>query len=453
MNAHSHISLSQLNGMVREAIEMNFVEEVWMVAEIAEMRVAGAGHCYLDLVERRNNQIVARMRANIWKFQYERIAQQFFKVTGTTLKKGMQVLFAVNVSFHELYGVSLVVKNVDPSYSLGDLARKRQEIIAELTKQNLIQLNKAIELPLVIKKIAVITSETAAGWGDFQNQLLNNSKGYCFEIELFPAVMQGDKVTESITKNLRKIDQGNYDAIVIIRGGGASLDLVGFDTFELGAEIASCALPVITGIGHERDETICDIVANKKLKTPTAVAEFLILKMQEFEEYYKGLQEALIYFSRERLNTQNHLVREFSYLTKSGTIEILTRGESYINKIKNEMPFLVKRTLDAEGQRVSDSVRLLQRNTKFILSTKSNKLKNYKTTIKNNIRFRVDKEGNRISLFKKTIHLTDPKNVLNRGYAMIEKGKKVLVDKKQLSEGKDVTIVMRDGKVNATIKK
>ncbi len=286
MQDFNHVSLSQLNAMIREAIEMNFLDEIWLVAEIAEMRIAGAGHCYLDLVEKRENRIVARMRANIWKFQYDRITSRFFAATGSSLQKGMKVLFSVSISFHEQYGISLVVKNIDPSYSLGDLERKKKEIIQQLTKEGLVGKNGQLELEIVPKKIAIISSETAAGYDDFLNQLNNNSGGYLFEVQLFQSTMQGDGVEGSIINNLEVIRKDDFDCVVIIRGGGASLDLAGFDNYNLGKAIAEFPIPVLTGIGHERDETIADIVSHTKLKTPTAVAEFLIEKMQNFEEYY-----------------------------------------------------------------------------------------------------------------------------------------------------------------------
>ncbi len=225
MNNFNNISLSQLNGLIREALEINFMDEIWLVAEIAEMRIAGAGHCYLDLVEKKEDKIVARIRANIWKFQYERIATNFFNATGSNLQKGMKVLFSVSLNFHEQYGISLVVKNIDPNYSIGDLERKKKEIIQRLTQDNLLHKNSELDLDLVPKRIAVISSETAAGYGDFMNQISNNNRGYKFQTELFKSVMQGIGVEDSLIKNLSSISISNYDCIVIIRGGGASLDL------------------------------------------------------------------------------------------------------------------------------------------------------------------------------------------------------------------------------------
>lgn len=447
-----HISLSQLNGLIREAIEMNFIDEIWMVAEIAEMRVAGAGHCYLDLVERKNDKIVARMRANIWKFQYDRIANTFFAATGSSLQKGMKVLFAVSVSFHEQYGVSLVVKNIDPAYSLGDLERKKKEILDRLKREQLIDLNKKLSLPLVVKKIAVITSETAAGWGDFQNQLLNNQHGYHFEVALFPAVMQGDQVTSSINRRLQEIEQGDFDAVIIIRGGGASLDLVGFDTYELGAEVAKLKIPVITGIGHERDETICDLVANTKLKTPTAVAEFLIDRMQSFEEYYLGLQEALVYFSREKISKQKQLIREYSHITKSGTLAAINNRKHWLQKVKSELPYLVKQMVVQERQLQKNRLNIVQKGVQKTINSNQNKLVNYKNTLQNRVESRLYKEKSKLTLVKKTVELVHPKNVLKRGYAMITLDAKVVIDGGTLEKNQLVNIEFRDKKVKAEIK-
>ena len=445
MNNFNHISLSQLNGLIREALEINFMDEIWLVAEIAEMRIAGAGHCYLDLVEKKEDKIVARIRANIWKFQYERIATNFFNATGSNLQKGMKVLFSVSLNFHEQYGISLVVKNIDPNYSIGDLERKKKEIIQRLTQEKLLQKNSELDLDLVPKRIAIISSKTAAGYGDFMNQISNNNRGYKFETRLFQSVMQGNGVEDSLINNLSLISIKNYDCIVIIRGGGASLDLAGFDNYNLGKVIANCKLPVLTGIGHERDETIVDIVAHTKLKTPTAVAEFLIGRMQDFEEYYIGLQEALIFFTREKLAQNKIRLKQFSHETKLNTQKILEKNRVNLAEIKSSIPRIAKSYINTESQKSKKALNRLAILKSNVLNDERTKLLKLDSKIRSYCFQGIEKEKNRVVLLRNTIKLIHPDNVLKRGYAIIIKDGKVLTNKSQMKIGEEVEIKLRDG--------
>ena len=332
------ITLSQLNGLIREVFEMNFVEDIWLVAEIAELRVAGAGHCYLELVEKKGEKIVARIKANIWSYQYQRIAMDFFAATNSKLKKGMKVLLSVGLSYHALYGMSLVVKNIDPNYSLGDLERRKKEILDQLKKENLLNRNKRLDLELVPKRVAVISSETAAGYGDFLNQIKNNSSSYFIYLELFTSVMQGDCLGSSIVDSLITIHKRltEFDCVVIIRGGGASLDLAGFDNYDLAKAISRFPLPVVTGIGHERDDTVIDHVSFLKVKTPTAAAEFLLSKFSDFESYYEGLREGLVYYTKERVNRSKVKVKNLSYSLKSSTQKQVEQERLMLTKINDK---------------------------------------------------------------------------------------------------------------------
>jgi exodeoxyribonuclease VII large subunit len=423
MENYNHLSLSQLNGMIRESIEMNFLNEVWLVAEIAEMRIAGAGHCYMDLVEKNEGKILARMKANIWKFQYERIANNFFAATGNSLQRGMKVLLSVNVSFHEQYGVSLVVKNIDANYSLGDLERRKKEIIKELSNQHLIGKNAQLDLALVPKRIAIISSETAAGYGDFMNQLKINPNGYHFETKLFHSTMQGENVAHSVMESLNTISNENFDCVVLIRGGGASLDLAGFDDFQLGKAIANYTIPVLTGIGHERDETIPDLVAHTKLKTPTAVAEFLIEKMSSFEEYYLGLRDALIYFARQKITQKNIVLKELSHATKTATQKGLERNRKRLIEIKSDLPRISAAFLKSKQKKTFQLESVLNVSPKQIIQKQDSKLK----------------------LIENTIKLIHPANVLRRGYAIVMKEGSVLKSASQLTRGLEVEIKLKDG--------
>lgn len=278
------VTLFELNTLVRETLELGFADTYWVQGELSEGRAGYGGHFYGELIERDEDAgkgIVAKARVTCWATAYRRLSREFEAVTGETLRAGMKVMLEVEVSFHQQYGYSLNILGIDPSYTLGDMARRRQEILRQLEADGILHDNAELPLPLLTQRIAVISSASAAGYGDFCNQLNDNEYGFHFSLRLFPAVMQGDRVEESVIAALQQIaeEQECWDAVVIIRGGGAISDLSDFDSYPLAACIAQMPLPVITGIGHERDETVLDHVAHTHLKTPTAVAAFLIDRM------------------------------------------------------------------------------------------------------------------------------------------------------------------------------
>lgn len=274
------LSLYDLNALVRRSIEQCLPDEFWLQAELSDVRSNSTGHCYLEFIQKdpRSNNLVAKARGTIWSNVFRLLKPYFEEATGQAFVSGIKVLVQVTVNFHELYGLSLTVQDIDPTYTLGDMARRRKEILNQLEEEGVLTLNKELEMPCLPQRIAVISSPTAAGYGDFCHQLQNNARGFYFYTELFPALMQGDRVEESILGALDKINARlqEFDAVVIIRGGGATSDLSGFDTYLLAASCAQFPLPIITGIGHERDDTVLDSVAHTRVKTPTAAAEFLI---------------------------------------------------------------------------------------------------------------------------------------------------------------------------------
>ena len=274
------LRLYELTSMVREAIELAFTDEYWLEAELSEARVAQNGHFYGEFVEKdaRGTNIIARARVNMWARTYNILSLLFERATGERLRAGLKVRVRVGVTFHEAYGFSLNIVDIDPSYTLGDMARRRREILAQLEADGILEDNKNLELPALTKRIAVVSSAGAAGYGDFCDQLLNNAFGLSFDVRLFPAVMQGANVESSVLAALETIcnEEELWDCVVIIRGGGATSDLSDFDSYALAAAVAQMPIPVIVGIGHERDETVLDFVANTRVKTPTAAAAFLI---------------------------------------------------------------------------------------------------------------------------------------------------------------------------------
>ena len=280
------LSLLELNSLVRRSLEQCLPDEYWIQAELSDVRSNTTGHCYLEFVQKdpRSNNLVAKARGMIWNNIYRLLKPYFEESTGQLFTSGIKVLVKVTVQFHELYGYSLTVLDIDPAYTLGDMARRRREI-----------LNKELEMPVLPQRVAVISSATAAGYGDFCHQLQHNPGGFYFYTELFPALMQGNQVEESVLVALDRINAriNEFDVVVIIRGGGATSDLSGFDTYLLAAACAQFPLPIITGIGHERDDTVLDSVAHTRVKTPTAAAELLIHQVTEVAEHLEELSVRL----------------------------------------------------------------------------------------------------------------------------------------------------------------
>lgn len=331
------LTLFELNSRVREAIETSLPGEYWVQAEMSSVHVNAAGHCYIELVQKlREGGMIAKARATIWATRFRMLRPYFEQATGQAFAAGISVQLLVTVEFHELYGLSYVVEDIDPTYTLGDMARRRREILMRLEEEGTIDLNKELPMPLLTQRVAIISSETAAGYGDFCHQLASNTWGFVFRTKLFPAVMQGDAVEPTVIAALDAIaaEQELWDVVVIIRGGGAASDLVGFDTYELAANCAQFPLPIITGIGHERDSTVLDAVANTSVKTPTAAAEFLIAQMVAAAERLEQLTEALasgitarINVERQRLQTLTLRLPAAYALRKANETHALTLRE------------------------------------------------------------------------------------------------------------------------------
>ena len=406
-----HITLFQLNKIIKQTLDKNLEPSYWLVAEIGEMRLNQKGHCYLDLVEKEDNSIIAKSRASIWAYNYRTISSWFERVAGQPLKNGMNILANVVVQFHEVYGFCLVIRDIDPNFTLGERARKRQEVIDKLKDDGVFTMNQALQLPLVPQRVAVISSASAAGYGDFMDQLKNNQHGYHFELRLFQAVMQGEQAVESILNALTTIFNHNekYDLVAIIRGGGAQVDLDCFDTYDLAAHVAQFPLPVLTGIGHDRDETITDLVAHTKLKTPTAVAEFLISGLRVFEDKLEQLFEQLHGEVRERLDT----------------------AERQLFRLGGDLRHVVNRKLNRQQNKVESLQHQLQSSSRAYLKFYNEKL----------------------TYWKKNLELLDPALVLKRGYTLTVKDGKTIGKDTELQTGDEITTYTEHFKIASTISK
>ncbi|KAA6329110.1 Exodeoxyribonuclease 7 large subunit [termite gut metagenome] len=406
------LSLCELNILVKKNLKQCLPDTYWIQAELSDVHVnAPSGHCYVEFVEKntKNNSLVAKARGTIWANIFPLLKSYFEKETGQIFTSGIKVLVQVSIEFHELYGYSLTVYDIDPTYTLGDMARRRQEILKQLEEEGVQTLNKELPLSPVPNRIAVISSASAAGYGDFYHQLQHNSKGFFFYTELFPAIMQGNQVEETILAALDKIysRMDEFDAVVIIRGGGAISDLSGFDTYLLVASCAQFALPIITGIGHERDDTVLDSIAHTRVKTPTAAADFLINRM---------------------IDTADAL----THLTEQLKISAFTRMEQetkYLNFLKNRIPSLTFTCF-------SDAKLALQ-------------------TLKNNlarvVTFSLSAQKHQLDLLRQRISDASPERLLSRGYSITMKNGKVVNDVSQLSEGDLFTTRLAKGEITGTV--
>ena len=323
--------------MVKDAIEMQLPDEYWVEAELAECRERG-GHCYLELIEKEDttNTPVAKASAKCWRQTWQMIQPYFERTTGQSLRAGIKVLLKVYAQFHEAYGFSWIVTDIDPTYTLGDMARKRQEIIHQLKEEGIFDLQRELCIPRFAKRIAVISAEGAAGYGDFCKQLEENEYGFKFEVTLFPAIMQGEQVESSVVAALNQIYDciRDFDVVVIIRGGGATSDLSGFDTLALAENVAQFPLPIITGIGHDRDESILDMVANTQVKTPTAAAALLIDNLRQVLERMNEAQQRITMAINQRLANQKTRLSNFQTLIPLLSQNILSNAKHRLELIE-----------------------------------------------------------------------------------------------------------------------
>ena len=370
MNA-THFSLRQLNLMVRDAIETALPDEYWVEAELSECR-ENSGHCYMELIEKddRSNTPVARASAKCWRQTWGMVKPYFERVTGQPLRAGMKVLLQVYAQYHEAYGFSWIVSDIDPTYTIGDMARKRQEIIRQLKEEGVFDLQRELRLPTFAKRIAVISAESAAGYGDFCRQLEDNDYGFRFEVTLFPAIMQGEQVEQSIISALNKIyaivpvgsptGLPSFDCVVILRGGGATADLSGFDTLALAENVAQFPLPIITGIGHDRDESILDMVSHTRVKTPTAAAAFFIDHLRRVWERITDAESFISQYVSERLRYQQQHVNQLATLIPTLALRKLCDSRHRIDMIEGRLPVAIERRLTDQKHRIERLSILLQ---------------------------------------------------------------------------------------------
>ena len=380
----SAISLYELNEFIRRIMALNFPEAVWVRGEIAQLNVS-RGHRYIDLIEKETagEGIIAKASAVIWENQYNRLRRKIGKSLEDILQEGMEVLVHVKVDFHEQYGFKLIIEDIDPAFTLGKLELKRRETIDKLRKSGLLGKNQETQMPEVIQRIAVISSAKAAGFKDYLTHLTQNSYGYTFKNQLLNAAVQGQRASKEIMERLHQIalQADKFDCVVIIRGGGAKMDLLAFDDFELSALAANFPIPILTGIGHDVDETVLDLVVYSPLKTPTAVADFIIDHNMRFESRLEELKIFLQQITGIHLMQSDRILDQFKQKIQFGIEQNLEKAKSTMNQYADLLPILKNKHLDLEFsklEKLDEMVRLLDPETSlqrgFSLTTFNNKI-------------------------------------------------------------------------------
>lgn len=406
-------TLRQLNLLVREAIEDALPDEYWVEAELSECR-ENSGHCYMELIEKdeRSNTPVARASAKCWRQTWMMVKPYFERTTGQPLRAGMKVLLRVYAQFHETYGFSWIVSDIDPTYTLGDMARKRQEIIRQLKEEGVFDLQRELRIPTFAQRIAVISAQNAAGYGDFCRQLEDNDYGFRFDVQLFPAIMQGEQVEQSVISALNQIynlhSPLNFDVVVIIRGGGATADLSGFDTLALAENVAQFPIPIITGIGHDRDESILDMVANTRVKTPTAAAALLIENLLRVLERLDDASQRIFYAVNQRISNQKTKIATMTTLIPTLALRVVSDQRHRIELLENRLPVAIERRLT---------------NQKHLLESLSIKLQGF-----------------------------DPQLLLSRGYSITLHNGRAVRDPRQLKPGDEIETRVEKGTIHSVVK-
>lgn len=430
----NHLSLYELNSLVRDVISMSLPDSYWVEAELSEAREGYGGHCYMELIEKDefSNTPIAKAHASCWRNRWMLIKPHFERVTGQRIHAGMKVLLKVHAQFHENYGFSWIVDDIDPNYTMGDMARKRMEIINTLKEQGVFELQKELRLPIFCQRIAVISSATAAGYGDFCNQLADNDYGLQFKTCLYPATMQGEGVEQSVIAALDRINEEyeQWDCVVIIRGGGATSDLSGFDTLALAENVANFPLPIITGIGHERDESVLDMISFQRVKTPTAAAAFLVQHLTDVYAMVMDAQEAISNYVKRRLQVERMRV----------------------DRLSSQLPMLFSLVKTKQGARLDRLMNRMSTHIQSKLSDSHRRLDVLSGNLQPIVARRLMTECHRLEMLEQRLKSQDPVLLLKRGYSITLRDGKAVKDAAELRSGDIIETRFAQGSVKSEVK-
>lgn len=449
------LSLTALQLLIRDSVVLAMPGSYWITAEIAELKENYAGHCYMELVEKdsKTDNVKARVRATIWAARYRMLKPRFEMTTGTLFSTGLKVLLKVTVGYHELYGLSLNISDIDPAFTMGELAIRRNEIIRRLKEEGVFGMNQEMEFPILPQRIAVISSAASAGYTDFCRQLEGNPYGYHFMTELFNSPMQGEETEHGVVRALDQISGRleEFDLVAILRGGGSTTDLQWFDNYSIAFHVTQFPLPVITGIGHEKDISVTDMVAWKSLKTPTAAAAFLIEIINETDIGLKEMDGELRFLAKE-------LLREYSSISLEYARRLIPTASKLVSQLRKEISCMAVNLsggtsgyLKNAGIRIAVSISDLRKNTRYVSGETATKLNRGAESLKsvslNLIARRLDEINNR----EVQIRLVDPVNILKKGFTITEMNGKPLRSSRNLIKGDVITTRFHDGMIGSNI--
>ncbi|MCH5231083.1 MAG: exodeoxyribonuclease VII large subunit [Muribaculaceae bacterium] len=453
-NAPVGIPLSRYTAAISDTVARAYhLSGVWVTAELSDVRTS-AGHCYMELIEKNEaGQTVAKLRANIWRTTYMQLRQKFYNATQRDISNGIKALVKGSATHHPLYGLSFNISDIDPSYTLGDMERLRREILLKLQQEGVLFNNKNIPLPMASQRIAVISAEGAAGYGDFMNHLTGNSEGFVFYPCLFPCMMQGERVSESIRNALESIEStiDFWDCVVIVRGGGATTDLNGFDDYKLARAVATFKLPIIVGIGHERDRNVLDEIAHTSLKTPTAVAGFFIDQARNAYERVLNLTDRIRVSSSELMIGEERRLSSMQSLIPQLAIRSIENAKANLHSISTRLPLLTQGKVGNERVKLQGIVNMLSHTNEGRIAKEKLRIDNHRHILQNILTLQIERGKQQIENLESLIRVLDPRNTLKRGYSVTRVNGKAVKSQADLSPGDIMTTSFCDGEVKSTV--
>lgn len=427
-------SLSELTGSIKAVINKTYTRAYYVKAEIIRLnKYPHSGHCYPELVEKEGDRIVTQMRAVIWKTQVEEINEKFLKITGEPLKDNISILCLATIEFSPQYGLALYIQDIEPSYTLGELMKNKMAVIARLKKEGVFGANKQLQLPLLPKRIAVISVETSKGYSDFMVTLQENNWNYCFECELFPSILQGDKAITTITAQLDAIAkrQKDFDCVVIIRGGGGDVGLSCYDDYSLSHKVATFPLPIISGIGHSTNESVTDMVSYANKITPTEVAYFLIQQFHNFAIQVEDAQDKIIRYVETLFTREKYQIEQIEHNYLLLATRSLTHKKHQIEQLEQSCKLSASHLLSQEKSVIENLHKMMQLSSKQMLTIKNKELEN----------------------LEEKIRLLHPHNVLKRGYSITRLNGKALTKPEDAKEGDVLVTELVEGEVVSRVRR
>lgn len=448
------MTLAEFTAEIGNAIRKSPVlRDAWVTAELSDVRVNG-GHCYMEMIEKnQQGQTIAKLRATVWANTYRYLREKFLRATGSEIRTGLKVMVRGAASHHTLYGLSFSISDIDPTYTLGDMERLRREILNRLFQEGLINRNKEIAMPPAPQRIAVVSAEGAAGYGDFINHLEGNTEGFVFYPVLFPAVMQGERTSASVRAALDLIEshKDKWDCVAIVRGGGATTDLNGFDDYELARRVATFPLPVVVGIGHERDRTVLDEIANTRLKTPTAVASFFVDRLRDAYNRAGSLVDYIATYSQDRIIGERRRLDNIETMIPALTQARISAARALLEREMTRIPVLVESRIAGASSRLETIGRVLGVLNGRQIQFAGQRLENLRGRLEMAAENILQRSRNDLTRLEGMVGVLSPANTLSRGYSITRRNGRAVTDASQLKPGERITTELRDGSVDSIV--